>query len=704
MSELNKIKITSFISIKFKIMFMCMASTLCAILAIAFLLLPRIKEELKDSTEAHMNDFIVAHREKILTGVQEMKLRLDTLEAATQRLVLFYDYNEKSKDNSEQASKNDQMLTTMIQTIKSEIDRCTEQKDIYEDTILVVSTKGILVASSEEEGHGRRISLDEFDWIDQTDEKMQIQASYNEETKNAYITYAKPVIKDGNCMAFVIYKMNSKMIDELMDAYTLSKIGEPIIYVMDKNGLTLAHVIDESIGIVTSNELLVSVLEQIRNGTYDTTGPRNGYFDYQGDNVSVSYIHIPEVDWLLGVNVLDTSIYRNVRQMTNLFVCVVLGVTALISIAIICVATIFTKPIVRISKMVTRIANLDFTIDVNEKEFTSIRNRKDEIGQMAQSVENMILVIKDRLNEIITSTEQVNETSEQLKTITTNISEKANDNSSITEELSAGMEETTASTDIIAMDVKSIQENVSTIKDEIGKSTDITLEIMKRAADMRNRAKEAEKNTRTTFTEIKKKGDIAIEKSKATAKINELANVIMDIANQTSLLSLNASIEAARAGESGRGFAVVADEIGKLAQQSSDTVSKITGIVEDVNEAVSNMRGCLSESQNFVEENVYRDYANQLKILDIYNKDANDIHNTMNAIDQHMYTLHDTMKNINQSIQDINSTIQEASIGVADIAERNGDIGKLTTDSHKMVNDMYDVVRQLEESVNAFEV
>ena len=323
---------------------------------------------------------------------------------------------------------------------------------------------------------------------------------------------------------------------------------------------------------------------------------------------------------------------------------------------------------------------------------------------MARSVENMITVIKERLNEIIISTEQVNSVSTQLKTITTTISNKAGDTSAITEELSAGAEEASASVELITSDVTTIQDNVNEIKQQIGKGNDITFEIMQRAGALIVQAKKAEQNTRDTFNQIKLKGDEAIEQSKATAQINQLADVIMDIADQTGLLALNAAIEAARAGETGKGFTVVADEIGRLAQQSSETVSKITEIVENVNVAVGNMTGCLAESQQFVENNVYSDYENQLKVLDIYSSDADKIHETMEAIDQNMKALYETMKNITESTQGINVAVQETSTGVTEIAERNGDIGELTAQMDEMVKGMYEIAGQLESCVEVFSI
>ena len=107
-------------------------------------------------------------------------------------------------------------------------------------------------------------------------------------------------------------------------------------------------------------------------------------------------------------------------------------------------------------------------------------------------------------------------------------------------------------------------------------------------------------NALTSIEESIRNLESAVNKVGAASK--EIVNIIKligDIADETNLLSLNASIEAARAGEAGRGFAVVASEIGTLANNSAESVAHITKLITEINRLVEN---AVSQAGSSVDE------------------------------------------------------------------------------------------------------
>jgi methyl-accepting chemotaxis protein len=227
-------------------------------------------------------------------------------------------------------------------------------------------------------------------------------------------------------------------------------------------------------------------------------------------------------------------------------------------------------------------------------------------------------------------------------------------------------------------------------------------EVMERAAGLREKTVEAATRTREKYESVRLRSDKAIEDSKAVEKINALTEAIMAISSQTGLLALNASIEAARAGEAGRGFAVVATEIGNLATQTSQAVTNISGIVEEVNGAVGQLADCLTQTTSFLETNVLSDYEEFGKVSVQYREDADTFGSSMNEIRASVGNLTRDIEKIAGAISGIDSNVTDTSNGVVDIANRTTEMASESLTSVDKVNECRDAVSDLNDIINRF--
>ena len=223
-----------------------------------------------------------------------------------------------------------------------------------------------------------------------------------------------------------------------------------------------------------------------------------------------------------------------------------------------------------------------------------------------------------------------------------------------------------------------------------------------KATEVRKRTVDARNKTEKIYLEINDEGQEALEQAKAVEKVNQLASAIQDIASQTNLLSLNASIEAARAGEAGRGFAVVASEIGSLANQSSDTVSDIMEIVDEVQASVKAMSDCLQRTLDYIATDIKSDYDTFLDLADNYQEDAQGFSTAMSEIYEKISTLQEATAEISAYVDQISETVGEAANAVTTVAEKATDVANLSDGVVQVVNETQENSVELKDIKDSF--
>lgn len=180
--------------------------------------------------------------------------------------------------------------------------------------------------------------------------------------------------------------------------------------------------------------------------------------------------------------------------------------------------------------------------------------------------------------------------------------------------------------------------------------------------------------------------------------IEELTNTIIAIANQTSLLSLNASIEAARAGENGRGFAVVAEEVRKLAEQSHDAVGSITSHVENIRKSVSDASASITSGSLSVETGLEKIRVAKAEAEKLGNIQETSLQAAEDIFESGQETK-DSVNDVVEKADRMTALMEHSSEMVQDIRNRLDDQDALLQDMEQVFHQVSDVSRLLKDIV-----
>ena len=469
-------------------------------------------------------------------------------------------------------------------------------------------------------------------------------------------------------------------------------------YLVDKDGMMLYHPTAEKVGSAVENEVVKGLVAEIQSGK--TPADSVTSYLFKGVIKYASYAVLPG-NRILVITADEDDIFSPLKQIqTN-------GIIASIVILFICIAagTVLSfrivKPIKDITVIISKTGDFNFTRNKNSGQLSE---RRDETGLMARAVHNMRTNLRQMVADINGSSKTISENVEKLKLISNEINGMCVDNSATTQELAAGMQETSATTETINASIGVVQSEAKNIRELTVKGDALSNEILDRAEKLKKTTADATNRTTSMYQEVKSKTASAIESSKGVSKINELTEAIMAISSQTSLLALNASIEAARAGEAGRGFSVVATEIGNLASQTSSTVNSINQIVKEVNVAVANMTKSLEDTTVFLENTVLVDYGQFKEVGEQYSSDATVIKASMGTIQKNIAVLGDTIDEVSEALLSINSTVNESTVGITEIATKTSDVVVRTEDNYQIVNECLACVEKLKEIVSVFKM
>lgn len=293
----------------------------------------------------------------------------------------------------------------------------------------------------------------------------------------------------------------------------------------------------------------------------------------------------------------------------------------------------------------------------------------DEIGQMAEGVNNFIEQLQLIMRKLKTESENLRNSAVTVNNEVGTSNENAGSVSAAMEEMAASMEEISATLGQIASGSDAVMTEIQQMNNYVQDGVRLVRDITNRADEMHRNTLQSKEETAGNVERIRESLNVALEDSRSVERINELTQDILGISSQTNLLSLNASIEAARAGDAGRGFAVVADEIRGLADSSAATASNIQSISAMVTEAVERLAKNAEAMLKFIDSKVMKDYDTFVEVVDQYQQDAESVNDILNEFAGNAGEIEETMKAMNTGIGDISAAVDESAKGVTSVAD-----------------------------------
>lgn len=413
--------------------------------------------------------------------------------------------------------------------------------------------------------------------------------------------------------------------------------------------------------------------------------------------------------WVLGTGNYTDDIDDDVLDVKNEFSSyesnsrmAIIGIAVVMEVILISVLTLITisivKPLKKSLAHIEEIAQGDFS-----KEFEQdLLKRKDDFGQLADSLEKMRSEMNNLIGEVKSEALEITGMVQEIDTSLQALDDQIENVSATTEELAAGMEETAASSEEINAMSHEIESAAKSIAERSQDGANEADEIRERAVKIKKDTDENDRRTRSIHEEINESLTKALDDIKVVDQINVLAKSIMDITGQTNLLALNASIEAARAGEAGKGFAVVADEIRVLAEQSKAAVAHIQEVTVNVTAAVENLANDAERLLEFVGNDVVESLGGFAEMANSYNSDAANVDSLVTDFSASSEQLLASINGVMDAISDVSKTATEGATGTTDIAEKVGIVVQETEAIKQKAETTYHSAEKLQKNVERF--
>ena len=453
-------------------------------------------------------------------------------------------------------------------------------------------------------------------------------------------------------------RIDNKMLEHvhtmqgIVEKAQLEGIDSSYGYIVSTDGTMLYHPTAEKIGQPVENETVKKIVAEVEAGktpepevvSYMFDGTQKYAACYVSENGFIFVMTADDTDLLKATNKLQA------RGLGTAVVVLIFGVF----VAWIC-ARRMTRPLIRMTSAVDRIAGFDLTED---PELIALDKNKGETGAIAHAVLHMKQALRSMVQQIREQSANIHQASGQLEENATATSGNVDSIETAVNEIATGATNQATETQRATEDVVMMGTMIEDTSTQVENLNSTAVEMSNASASARDALEELNHINEKAIESIEVIYQQTHTTNESALKIKDVTELIASIAEETNLLSLNASIEAARAGDAGKGFAVVASQIQKLAEQSNASTKKIDDIIHmlltDSENAVHTMeevREVMHQQSEKVEQTK--------QVFDSLNQGIDQSISGMEAISEHTRQLDHARENIVDTVQNLSAIAQE---------------------------------------------